>query len=89
MDARIFVGDLVKSKNGRDKGEIFLVVNVACGFCFIANGKERKVNNLKKKNLKHVEKICDRQLLDVALRIQGGSPVGNDRLKGLIKALTK
>ena len=50
----IDAGSLVCAKAGRDKGEVFVVMHLSEGFCYLANGKNRKADNPKKKKLKHV-----------------------------------
>lgn len=56
------LGQLVVSLAGRDKGCICAVVGSADeeGFVYIADGRLRKVENPKKKKLKHLKPI-DRQ----------------------------
>lgn len=49
-------GSLVASKAGHDEGRFFVVVKSSDGFVYLADGKERKLNNPKKKNLKHIAK---------------------------------
>ncbi|MCC8069787.1 MAG: KOW domain-containing RNA-binding protein [Ruminococcus sp.] len=49
-------GTIVRSCAGRDSGDYFVVI--ACdslGFFYIANGKDRKLNKPKKKNVKHLQ----------------------------------
>ena len=46
------IGDVVISTAGRDKGKIFLVIDIYGKFAYIADGKVRKVLNCKKKNIK-------------------------------------
>ena len=70
-------GDLVKSKAGRDGGEIFLVVCVKDKFAYLTDGKVRKVKSLKKKNLKHLEKFSNVSLVELAMKIDRGLPIGN------------
>ena len=45
---------IVISKSGRDKGKWFAVIKTEGNFVYIANGKLRKIENPKKKNIKHV-----------------------------------
>ena len=80
-------GDLVKSVKGRDKGILFLVVKTERNFLYLADGKVRKVNALKKKNLKHLQLFIEANLeyKDLAERISRGSAVGNKRLKKLLQ----
>lgn len=54
MDERI--GKVAYSKAGRDKGRLFVVINVVNEqFVMIADGDLRKIENPKIKNLKHVK----------------------------------
>ena len=47
-------GSIVRAKSGRDKGKFFLVLSVEGHFAFIADGKTRKLENRKTKNLLHL-----------------------------------
>jgi len=49
------LGDVVRSKNGRFKGEFFVVVAIERDYAFLVNGKERKMDSPKKKKIKHLE----------------------------------
>ena len=82
----IGVGDVVISIAGRDKGGIFLVVKNDGKNVLIADGRVRKVNALKKKNIKHVKKVEGANLSKIALRIQNGEAVGNQRVYRSVKA---
>lgn len=49
------LGDIVASKNGKYKDELFVVTNfIDEEYCFISNGKQRKLSNPKKKKVKHL-----------------------------------
>ena len=48
-------GSIVLSKKGRDAGRYFIVVRREGEFCYLADGKIRRVKSPKKKKLKHVE----------------------------------
>lgn len=57
MDKTFFieVGQVVKSKAGRDIGELFLVYKVLDeNFVLIVNGKSRLLEKPKKKKIKHL-----------------------------------
>ena len=58
----IKIGDVVKSTAGRDKDGFFLVIDLKDGFAYIADGKTRKIGNLKKKNVKHLIKAAEATL---------------------------
>ena len=47
-------GSVVIAEAGRDSGAQFVVVGLEEGFCFIADGKSRKLGSPKRKNIKHV-----------------------------------
>ncbi len=48
------VGRVVVSKSGRDKGYFLVVTDVADGFIFVCDGKERPLERPKKKNPIHL-----------------------------------
>lgn len=51
----IEVGQIVKSKVGRDAGRIFLVFKVIDDdYLYLVDGSLRKLNNPKKKKIKHL-----------------------------------
>ena len=52
----ITVGMLVYSKAGRDKQNMFLVLEVENGYAYIADGSLRKSEKPKKKKLIHLQK---------------------------------
>lgn len=49
------VGQLVRSKAGRDKGIDFVVVKADNGYVYVADGRMRKLENPKKKKIKHIQ----------------------------------
>lgn len=56
MVPEYFIGQLVFSKSGRDKGKLFIVVDIEGEYLYLADGKLRKVEKPKKKKNKHVQK---------------------------------
>ncbi len=49
-------GSLVYSIAGKDKGSLFLVLKREGEFIYLADGDQRKLENPKKKKIKHVNK---------------------------------
>ena len=49
------VGQVVFSKNGRDKGKIFIVVSLEGEYVFLADGQLRPLNKPKKKKARHTQ----------------------------------
>ena len=86
MEKNINIGDLVVSLAGRDKGKIFLVINVDDKSVFLINGKDRKISKPKRKNKKHIDRVLVAGEKELAIKIQKGEIVGNERIRRQIKA---
>ena len=54
-------GDLVFCNAGREKDRLMCVTAFDEKYVYVCDGKERKLNNLKRKNLKHII-ITDKKL---------------------------
>lgn len=48
-------GLIVRSKAGRDAGDLFIILRLEGDYAYIANGDKRKVDCPKKKKLKHLQ----------------------------------
>jgi len=48
------VGKIVYSIAGRDKGKYLAVINCDKNYVWVADGKERRLQNPKRKNIKHI-----------------------------------
>ena len=72
--------DIVISLAGRDEGKLFYVIDTEENFVLIADGKGRKLENPKRKKLKHVRRVS-RTETRVALKIQNGDKVLNSELR--------
>lgn len=56
----IVIGSVVMAKSGRDKGLYFVVTDILeNGYVFIADGKRRKLQKPKKKNIAHIQATCN------------------------------
>jgi ribosomal protein L14E/L6E/L27E len=51
----IQISDLVRSKNGRDAGKTFFVIGADGEMALIADGRARRLENPKRKKVKHLE----------------------------------
>ena len=47
-------GSVVRSDAGHDKGNYYIIVKAEEGYVYIADGKERKLETPKRKNIKHI-----------------------------------
>ena len=72
--------DIVISLAGRDQGKLFYVIETDGMYVTIADGKGRKLENPKRKKLKHV-RIVSRTDSRVAQKIASGDKVLNSELR--------
>ena len=72
--------DIVLSLAGRDKGKLFYVMDTEDNFVILADGKGRKLENPKRKKLKHVRRVS-RTETRVAMKILNGDKVLNSELR--------
>ena len=72
--------DIIMSLAGRDKGKLFYVMDIEENYVLIADGKGRKLENPKRKKLKHVRRVS-RTETRVAAKIQNGDKVLNSELR--------
>jgi ribosomal protein L14E/L6E/L27E len=89
MKEKFSIGDIVKSIAGRDKDKIFLVVGYDDEKVIIVNGKERKVNSPKRKNVKHLSKVLIAGDIELAKKIQSGKPTSNEKVYKSVKTKTE
>ena len=89
MQSLFSVGDLAESTAGRDKGKIYLLIKVEENTAYCVNGRDRKIDNPKKKKIRHLERVSTARLSEFAERIQKGESVGNEKLFRSIKAQTQ
>ena len=74
-------GQLVKSKAGHDKGDIFFVMKkIDDDYVLIADGDRRKSEKPKKKNIKHLQPFHKIDKV-IAERIAAGLPIENHELR--------
>ena len=72
--------DVVLSLAGRDQGMLFFVVDTDGGYVSLVNGKERKLENPKRKKAKHVRKVL-RPDSTVAAKLIAGDKLLNSELR--------
>ena len=74
------IADVVTSTAGRDAGELFYVIEIAEPFLFLANGKDRSLEQPKRKKRKHTRKVL-RSETRVAEKLRLGDKVLNSELR--------
>ena len=72
--------DMIVSLAGRDKGQLFFVVDTDEQYVYLANGKGRRVEKPKRKKRKHVA-LLPRRDSRVADKIRSGDKVLNSELR--------
>lgn len=73
------IGSVVKATAGRDSGGLFAVTGIEGRYCFIADGKTRRLASHKRKNIKHI------QLTDSVINI---NDITDKKLRSLLRELT-
>ena len=71
---------LVVSKAGRDKGQLFYVIDADEQYVYLADGKSRRLEKPKRKKRKHVEQV-PRTESRIAEKIRNGEKVLNSELR--------
>jgi ribosomal protein L14E/L6E/L27E len=81
------IGQFVISKAGRDKGKIFIVLNVVDDkYLLVANGSLRKVSTPKRKKVLHVS-LINKMSDEVKRVISDGKSVTDQMLRSEIEKL--
>ena len=71
---------LIVSKAGRDKGQLFYVIDTDEQYVYLADGKSRRLEKPKRKKRKHVEQV-PRTASRIAEKIRNGEKVLNSELR--------
>ena len=74
------ISDVVVSATGKDCGKLFYVIGTDPVYLQLANGRERTLENPKKKKGKHVKKVL-RSETRVAEKLRHGGKVLNSELR--------
>ncbi|MBA1336383.1 MAG: hypothetical protein HPY66_2818 [Firmicutes bacterium] len=82
----LVLGQVVKSRAGRDKDRYFVVIGCQEDFVILADGDLRKLDRPKKKKIKHVVK-CSIVLDEVRDKLNNGKRVTNAELRRHLKSL--
>lgn len=85
----ITIGQLVKSRAGRDKGNIFLVLDIIDDrHVLIVDGDMRKLDKPKKKKVKHLI-VYNTVITDFKNRINEGIKINNGYIRKLLEPFNK
>ena len=82
-----FTGRIVRSEAGHDKGSLFCVVGTHGAHLLLANGKQRKVANPKRKKPAHVAWLAPAEFDHPAVqKLKQGEPVSDRELRKALAA---
>ena len=85
----ILMGQLVTSNAGRDQADVYLVVGIKENkYLLLVNGRERKLNNPKQKNIRHVN-VLEAIALDVAEKLRSDMKITDEEVRQAIRVLHK
>ena len=76
----IQISDVVISVRGRDQGELFYVIGREGEYLLLANGKNRTLDEPKRKKRKHAQLVL-RSETRVAVKLKSGDKVLNGELR--------
>lgn len=66
IKVKLVRGSVVRSLAGRDKDRLFVAEAILDRCVYVADGKERKLSNPKRKNVKHISPAgCEIDMTDV------------------------
>lgn len=77
-------GCFARSLAGHDKTEIYIIVGEEPGYVYLSDGKLKKVENPKKKKLKHIQSVKRADAL-IAEKLETQKELHNEDIKRAIK----
>lgn len=85
--SKISAGQLVSSKAGRDKDKFYLIYDIPDeNFVRIIDGDTRKIDNPKRKNIKHLI-FYDKTYPEIAVKLNSGVGVSNADIRKVIQEI--
>ncbi|WP_446897988.1 RNA-binding protein [Clostridium sp. LBM24168] len=84
-----YVGRVVSSKAGRDRGKFFIIVGILDeDHVYISDGKLRTIENPKKKKLKHLN-FVDLEFQNIRELLSEHQKVNNSMIKNFLQSYDK
>ncbi len=85
MQKDVFVGSIVYSKAGRDRGKCYIIVRLdENGYAFVANGEEKTVADPKRKNIRHLDSSGERNQV-IGDKLLEGKQVFDSEIKSALR----
>lgn len=84
----ILIGQVVKSKAGRDKDKLFLVLDIVDdNYVMLVDGKLRKLENPKKKKIKHL--MIYKSVIDDLSEVKANNEINNAYIRKVLIPFNK
>ena len=80
-------GCVVESEAGRDKGKLFFVLDVSEGYALLVDGRIRRVENPKRKKIKHIRFVSKDTETRLYTKISSGVRPENAEIRKAISSL--
>ena len=80
------VGQLVRSIAGRDKGQLYLVLQIERNLLLLVDGRKRNMENPKRKNRQHVQAV-GKVAADFANQLKAGRPPSDGQVRAALLGL--
>ena len=77
------ISDVVVSTAGHDQGDLYYVIAMDDQFLYLANGKDRSLDKLKRKKRKHVQKVLRSETRVVEKLIRGDKVLNSELRRDL------
>lgn len=78
------IGEFAKSKAGHDKEKIYVIMDEQSEYVYLADGKYRTVDKLKKKKVKHIQ-IIHKSDSQISQKLLSKQMITNEEIKVAIK----
>lgn len=82
------IGDVVISTMGRDKGLYFIVVETTKNYVYLVDGAVRKIDNPKKKKVKHIE-LTSMHDENIEARVKNKHKITNQDIKKALREMQR
>lgn len=85
----ITIGQVVKSKAGRDKGRVFLIYDITDDqYVFVVDGDLRKLSSPKKKKIKHLI-VFNTVIPEFKEKVENSVKINNSYIRKILEPFNK
>ncbi len=89
LTSDITIGQVVKSKAGRDKGRVFLIYDIIDSqYVFVVDGDLRKLDKPKKKKIKHLI-VFNTVMPEFKEKVENSVKINNSYIRKILEPFNK